>query len=206
LTKLHTVFKIKEITKNEINKILQSILGSATLAFTFSACSQNAAVNNTTAVNTANQSNTAVVVNSNQAAVNNTNQAAVNNAPSAPNTSTVYTPEKNSPERKAIADALRVPVSKELKQEVIFEIDKLKVQGDWAFISGQPKAAGGGEPNWKITKYQAFIDNGDFEEGLYGLLKKTDGKWSVVKYMMNCHDVCYLGWDKEYKAPKAIFD
>ena len=118
----------------------------------------------------------------------------------------IHTPAKNSPERTAIMNALRIPVAKELKQEVIFTVDKLKVQGDWAFFDGQPKNKGGGEPNWKITKYQEFINSNDFEKGLFALLKKSGGKWRVVTYMMNCHDVCYLGWDKEYKAPKAIFE
>lgn len=103
-------------------------------------------------------------------------------------------------------DALRAPVEKELKQPVIFEVTKLKVQGDWAFMEANPKNKDGGEPNWKITKYQAFIDNGDFENGINALLKNTGGKWTVVKYLMNCHDVCYMGWDKEFKAPKEILD
>ncbi len=33
---------------------------------------------------------------------------------------TVYTPEKGSAERKAILDALRAPVEKELKQKIVF--------------------------------------------------------------------------------------
>lgn len=177
----------------------------ATLALTFSACNQNAAVNNAAANTVVNNSNVATVVNSNQTAANNT--APVSNTASNVRSKTeTFTPAKDSPERTAIMDALRVPVGKELKQEVIFAVDKLKVQGDWAFLSGQPKSKNGGEPDWKITRYQAFIDRGDFEEGLHALLKNTGGKWEVVKYMMNCHDVCYLGWDKEYKAPKAIFE
>ena len=116
-----------------------------------------------------------------------------------------YTPAENSTERAAILKALSIPVSKELKQKITFSTEKFKVQGNWAFIEGQPKNAKGGDVNWKITKYQEFIDNGDFEEGLFALLKKTNGKWRVVTYMLNCHDVCYLGWGTKYKAPKAIF-
>ena len=184
--------------------MLLSTLIGATLAFSLSACS-GAASNNSAANNAVNKSNTAMVVNSNQTTANNT--APASNATSNVRSKTeTFTPEKDSPERTAIMDALRVPVGKELKQEVIFTVDKLKVQGDWAFFIGLPKNKDGGEPNWKITKYQKFIDNGDFEEGLNALLKKTDGKWSVVTYLMNCHDVCYLEWDKEYKAPKAIFE
>lgn len=182
-------------------KFLVSAGAAAALALAFSACgnSANTSVNvSTTTVNTANanNSNTATAVNSNQTAVNKTTPASNNSA--------VYSPEKNSPERKAIFDALREPVSKELKQDVSFIADKFNVQGDWAFIAGKVRNADGGEPNWKITKYQEFIESGDFEDNLFALLKKKDDKWTVVTYLMNCLDVCYLEWDKEHKAPKAI--
>lgn len=113
---------------------------------------------------------------------------------------------ENSPERAAILKALSVPVSKDLKQNITFSTEKVKVAGNWAFVSGQAKNSEGGSPNWKLTKYQEFIDSGDFEDNLFALLKKSNGKWRVVTYMMNCHDVCYLDWDKRYKAPKAIIE
>lgn len=116
------------------------------------------------------------------------------------------TPAATHPESAAILKALSVPVSKDLKQPITFSTEKLKVQGNWAFVSGQAKNAQGGEPNWRLTKYQEFIDSGDFEDNIFALLKKTNGKWRVVTYMMNCHDVCYLEWDKQYKAPKAIIE
>ena len=116
------------------------------------------------------------------------------------------TPAEISPEGTAVLKALSVPVSKDLRQNITFSTEKLRVQGNWAFVSGQAKNAEGGEPNWKLTKYQKFIDSNDFEDNLFALLKKTNGKWRVVTYVMNCHDVCYLDWDKRYKAPKAIIE
>jgi hypothetical protein len=116
------------------------------------------------------------------------------------------TPAEITPEGAAVLKALSVPVSKDLKQNITFKTDKLKVEGNWAFVAGQAKNVEGGEPDWKLTKYQEFIDSGDFEDNLFALLKKTNGKWRVVTYMMNCHDVCYLDWDKKYKAPKAIIE
>jgi hypothetical protein len=116
------------------------------------------------------------------------------------------TSAENHPENAAILKALSVPVSRALKQKITFSTDKLKVQGNWAFVSGQARNAKGGAPNWKLTKYQAFIDSGDFEDNLFALLKKVNGKWRVMTYMMNCHDVCYLDWDKKYKAPKGMIE
>lgn len=110
------------------------------------------------------------------------------------------------PESEAILKALSASVSRDLRQPITFTTEKLKVEGDWAFVSGQAKNAKGGAPNWKLTKYQKLINSGDFEDNLFALLKKTNGKWQVVTYMMSCQDVCYLEWDKKYKAPKAIIE
>lgn len=52
---------------------------------------------------------------------------------------TAYTPEIGSAERKAILEALRIPVERELKQKIVFAADHFKVQGSWAFVSGSPQ-------------------------------------------------------------------
>jgi hypothetical protein len=189
------------------NKILLSAFCAAAFAFAFSACGNqtkttDVTVNNSTtnAANTASQSDAG-------AAAGGTNKSPETNKPAAtPNNTAVYTPERNSAERTAIFDALRVPVSKELKQDVQFVAERLKVQGDWAFIAGKAQGAQGGEVNWKVTKYQEDIDNGVFDDNLFALLKKSGDRWSVVTYAIGCTDVCYEGWAKQYKAPKAIFE
>jgi len=116
-----------------------------------------------------------------------------------------YTPEKGSPERKAILDALRVPVERDLKQKVVFVADNFKVQGTWAFVSGTPQNSSGGDPDYSKTKYADQVDSGAFDNNFFALLRKTGGKWKVTHYLIGCTDVCYLDWWSRYKAPKAIF-
>jgi len=116
-----------------------------------------------------------------------------------------YTPEKGSPERKAILDALRTPVERDLKQSIVFVPDNFKVQGTWAFISGTPHAPGGGAPNYAGTKYAEAEKEGAFDNNFFALLRKTGGKWRVTKYAIGCTDVCYTDWWRRYKAPKTIF-
>ncbi len=118
---------------------------------------------------------------------------------------TVRTPEKGSADRAAILNVLRVPVERELKQKVQFSIDHFSVQGNWAFLTGAPQNSSGGEPDYNETQYKDAIENGAFDNNISALLKKTGGKWKVVKYQIGCTDVCYLLWSKDYKAPKAIF-
>jgi hypothetical protein len=116
------------------------------------------------------------------------------------------TPAPGSAERKAIAEALRAPVEKELKQKVVFKIDHLKVSGEWAFLRGVPQRPGGAKIDYSVTRYRQAIDDGIFDDWICALLRKRAGKWQVVKYVIGATDVVYLGWDEKYKAPSSIFN
>jgi hypothetical protein len=117
----------------------------------------------------------------------------------------VYTPAKGSAERAAILNTLRVPVEIELRQKINFAIDVFKIQGNWAFVSGEPQNSSGGRPNYRGTPYQEAMDAGAFDNNFFALLRKTGGKWKVVARAIGCTDVCYATWWKDYRAPKAIF-
>ena len=118
---------------------------------------------------------------------------------------TAYEPVKGSPERKAILDALRVPVERDLKQKVVFVADNFKVQGNWAFVGGTPQGANGGAPDYRRTQYADALESGAFDNNFFALLKKTAGKWKVTTYAIGCTDVCFADWWSRYRAPKAIF-
>jgi hypothetical protein len=117
-----------------------------------------------------------------------------------------HTPAPGSAERKAIADALRVPVEKELRQKVVFKLDHLKVSGEWAFLRGVPQRPGGGKVDYSATPYRQRIDDGVFDDWICALLRRKAGKWQPVKYVIGATDVVYEGWDEEYKAPSSIFN
>jgi hypothetical protein len=124
----------------------------------------------------------------------------------APASTKPYTPARGSAERKAIIDALRIPVEKQLKQPVIFRIDQLRVQKGWAFLQGMPQTPDGGEIDYTGTVYQEAIEEGAFDGGVFALLRNEKGKWRVVQYVIGATDVPYVDWDKEYGAPRAIFN
>ncbi len=117
----------------------------------------------------------------------------------------VHSPGKGSQERKDIVDALRVPVKKSLKQDVIFIINDLNVSGTWAFLGGAPQTPSGDAPDYSGTIYAEEFENGAFDNNIFALLRKSGSKWKVIKYFIGCTDVCYATWWKEYKAPKSIF-
>ncbi|MGQ0542882.1 MAG: hypothetical protein ACT4O9_13670 [Blastocatellia bacterium] len=117
----------------------------------------------------------------------------------------VYTPERGSAERKAILDALRVPVERDLRQKIVFVADNFRVQGNWAFVGGTPQNANGESPDYSRTKYAEAVESGAFDNNFFALLRKTAGKWKVRTYAIGCTDVCYADWWRTYKAPKAVF-
>jgi hypothetical protein len=117
-----------------------------------------------------------------------------------------YTPKPNSAERKLILDALRSPVESELKKSVLFKVDHLKALGEWAFMRGVPLRPDGKRMDYKATPYEEAIKEGIFDDWICALLRKEKGKWRVVIYVIGATDVVYEGWDKEYKAPKEIFN
>lgn len=116
-----------------------------------------------------------------------------------------HTPAPGSAERKAVADALRAPVERELRQKVVFKLDHLKVSGEWAFLRGVPQRPGGGKIDYSATPYRQRIADGVFDDWICALLRKRAGKWQVVKYVIGATDVVYEGWDEEYHAPSVIF-
>jgi hypothetical protein len=116
-----------------------------------------------------------------------------------------YTPEKGSAERKAIVDALRVPVEKKLRQQVIFKIDHLKVMNGWAFLLGAPRRPDGGMIDYSKTPFREAYEAGGFGDDVMGLLRRQNGGWRVVANVVGATDVAYEGWDRKYHAPRAIF-
>jgi hypothetical protein len=115
------------------------------------------------------------------------------------------TPRKGSAERTAILNALRAPVQKDLKAKVQFKVDHLKMKGAWAFLRGVPQTSKGGKVDYSKTKYKGAIDAGAFDDGICALLKKQNGEWKVVTYVIGATDVAYEPWPGKYGAPKAIF-
>jgi hypothetical protein len=115
------------------------------------------------------------------------------------------TPKAGSAERKAIMDALRNPVEKELGKKVVFKVEHLKVLDGWAFMRGLPQQPDGKAVDYRDTPYQERIQDGTFDDGICALLKKQGDKWRVLIFQIGSTDVPWVTWEEEYKAPAAIF-
>lgn len=127
-------------------------------------------------------------------------------AASAPAQEPARTPAAGSAERKAILDALRVPVERELKRKVVFKVDSLKAQGGWAFMRGVPQQPGGKPMDYRGTPYEEAIREGIFDDWVCALLRRERGRWRVVTHNIGATDVVYANWPDQHGAPRDLFD
>jgi hypothetical protein len=65
-----------------------------------------------------------------------------------------YTPRAGSAERKGIMDAARVPIEAEFKKNIVFKVNHLKVEDQWAFMIAVSEQEDG-KPAYVGTKYEA---------------------------------------------------
>jgi len=114
-----------------------------------------------------------------------------------------HTPKPGSPERKAIMDALRVPVEKDVEMKVIFVVDKpemyFRVVGDWAFVGAEFRHPDGSPMG---TEYRAKHEMSSLRAE--GLLHREHGRWIVVTHVTGPTDVEWQDWPKKYHAPTNV--
>ncbi len=110
-----------------------------------------------------------------------------------------YEPKPGSAERKAIMDAMRAPVSKQIGKPVTFT-GQVRVVGAWARFLGNVAPTDGKPPKSEEAKLALDLD-------FFALLRKTDdGGWEVLHHNF-AGDISLMEKAKEKfpKAPRALF-
>lgn len=110
----------------------------------------------------------------------------------------VYTPTVGSEERKAIMDAMRVPIQRELKQSVVFVVKTLRVQDGWAFVRSVPQS------NGRPVSLSSVSGAGS-DGTVTALLRSEGGQWRIVTHALG-NSRMVSRWPTLYHAPRAIFD
>ncbi|MES1228052.1 MAG: hypothetical protein ABUL72_05230 [Armatimonadota bacterium] len=118
----------------------------------------------------------------------------------------VTTPKPGSPVRSKVLDVLRDKTKKSLHgKKVLFKVDHMKQQGDWVFFKGKGVQPNGDKFDYHGTDYQSDIDHDMFADWVCALFYRKGSKWICKTWVWGATDVAYVGWWKEYGAPKAIF-
>ncbi|MCA3700393.1 hypothetical protein [Brevundimonas sp.] len=112
------------------------------------------------------------------------------------------------PLRRRLLDALRPAIQRDLGgQPVQFMVDRLRVEGDWAFFAGAVQQANGRPIDFGRTRYASALENGVFDgPGMFGLLRRSGQGWQVVTFVIGPTDVAWLAWSDEYGAPMSVFE
>jgi hypothetical protein len=116
------------------------------------------------------------------------------------------TPKVGSPLRKAVLDALRAPVEKQLGPPIVFEAKHFKVAGSWAYFEGMPRRPGGKKVDYSKTKFREAAAEGLFEDFVIALLRKTGSKWKIVEMALGPTDYPTEFWRTKHKGlPASLF-
>ena len=117
----------------------------------------------------------------------------------------VHTPPKDSQERRAIMDAIRVPCERDLKQEVIFKVETLRVTEDWAYAAVHPLRPDGEDIDYRRTRFREQSEAGMFEPTGEALLRQNrDGSWRIIKWRFGGTDTVLQDWVRSEDAPKSL--
>jgi hypothetical protein len=109
------------------------------------------------------------------------------------------------PERKAILDALRIVVERELDQPVEFEVYTLRIGADFAGFSGRPVTPSGKTIDYLQTRYAPAVEAGAFDDGVLALLQQVDGRWRTIECDIGATDYPGDYWLMQYKVPANLF-
>lgn len=118
----------------------------------------------------------------------------------------VTQPAAGSALRKAVLDGLRPSIEADIKQKVIFIVNKIRVSDDWAFVQAVAVQPDSKPIDYRETKYKEQVDQDMFDAAtVYALLRKKDNKWEVLTFQIGPTDVCWAEWDKApYNCPRKI--
>lgn len=116
-----------------------------------------------------------------------------------------YTPRLKSATRSAIMDAARVPISRELRQPVIFLVDVLRTDNVWAYLQAVPLQPDGTAMKWSATPFAEDWKNDMMSDVVMVLLRRDADGWTVVDHVIGPTDVFWYGWIDAFGLPEALF-
>lgn len=117
----------------------------------------------------------------------------------------LYTPERGDPVRTALMDAARPPIQLEIGRPVIFVVQVLRTDGNWAYLQAQPRNPDGTEIRWSTTRFAREYRIGAMSDIAMVLMRREAGRWQVVDHVLGPTDVHWYGWLDAYGLPEELF-
>ena len=118
-----------------------------------------------------------------------------------------FQPPKGSQIRAQVLDAVRPVFETETNGPIEMVVRRLNVLGEWAFGDVRLQRPGGGQIDWRKTKYADDFAAGMFDPGgSFFLLRRTGSVWRVMEYATGPTDVIWDGWRTDHKLPQKLFE
>ena len=115
----------------------------------------------------------------------------------------IYSPPRGDPLRKELLDTIRPRVEADLGRRVLFVVDFINVDGNWAFLAVTPVNRDGSKIDIYSTRY---AKDADFMDGLanYSVLKYANGRWNEIEWVVGPTDVAYEPWPEKYGFSREL--
>ncbi|MER2606045.1 MAG: hypothetical protein ABTQ29_09460 [Siculibacillus sp.] len=124
---------------------------------------------------------------------------------SGPRLARAEAPPRGSALRKAILDALRGRVEQDLGAPVEFEVSRINVDREWAFVSATPVRPGGAPIDWTRTRFAEEIAKDMMSTVLLALLRHDGTEWRIAEYDLGPTDVTWVEWIAKYGLTERFF-
>ena len=116
-----------------------------------------------------------------------------------------YEPARGSQQRKAIMDAARIPITREIGTRVIFHVSILRTDGRRAYLQATPLNPDSSPLDWSKTPFSQEWKKDMMSDVIMVLLERRGSRWVVKDYVIGPTDVFWYVWVSKYALPEALF-
>lgn len=105
------------------------------------------------------------------------------------------------------ADAVEIvrrAVAERLGQPVTVEVDELRSDGRWTFLTGVPRTPAGDPLDYAATPYAQDVADGLFDDWLCALLARAADGWSLVALEIGATDAPFADWPERHGVPPEL--
>jgi len=105
-----------------------------------------------------------------------------------------------------LAIALTPVLSEDIGRPVSVSVQTSAVDGDWGWIVAQPWTADGTQIDWSQTRHAERAREGLLDGGgmTYALMRRENGRWSVVEFVVGPTDAAWAEWAQRHGAPASL--
>ena len=109
-------------------------------------------------------------------------------------------------DRKAILDLARIPAQEQIGRPIKLVVERLKYEGNYAFLFASMQDAFGRPIDYAGTRFQQDQENGVISNAYAALLKRNGrGGWTLITSDIGPTDESWTEWPARYGAPAGLF-